>query len=221
MDVSSLSGQRTEPTYHSCDRRKRVSSTGRGHTPLMAADSFDALLATHDEDGTPPGVVQLTQDDLPEGDVLSRSRTRRSTTRTRWPRSRDGQVARTSPLVPGVDLAGTVIEGPGEGRRCWPTATTSAWRATAATPGSRACRPTGSCRCRTGSRARGDDPRHRRLHRRAERARADRPRGRARRRPRCSSPARPAAWAASRCRSSPGSATRWSRAPARRTPRTG
>jgi hypothetical protein len=27
----------------------------------------------------------------------------------------DGQVARISPLVPGIDLAGTVVEGPGEG----------------------------------------------------------------------------------------------------------
>ena len=76
---------------------------------------------------------------------------RASTTRTRWRRSPKGQVARISPLVPGIDLAGTVVEGAGRGRpRCSSTATTSASPTTAATRSTRACPASGSCRCPTG-----------------------------------------------------------------------
>ena len=50
-----------------------------------------------------------------------------------------GQVARISPLVPGIDLAGTDEDS---ARRCSRTATTSASPITAATPSTRACRRT-------------------------------------------------------------------------------
>ena len=56
-----------------------------------------------------------------------------------------GQVARISPLVPGIDLRPARTA-----RRCSRTATTSASPTTAATPSTRGCRPTGSSRCRTG-----------------------------------------------------------------------
>ena len=57
-----------------------------------------------------------------------------------------GQVARISPLIPGIDLAGHAGR---TARRCSPTATTSASPTTAATPSTRACRRSGSCRSRT------------------------------------------------------------------------
>jgi putative YhdH/YhfP family quinone oxidoreductase len=81
----------------------------------MASDTFDALLATHDEGGAPPEVTALTRDDLPEGDVLVEVAFSTVNYKDALAARPDGQVARTSPLVPGVDLAGTVVEGPGEG----------------------------------------------------------------------------------------------------------
>ena len=82
----------------------------------------------------------------------------------------DGKVARISPLIPGIDLAGEVVASLGPGRspwatRSWPTATTSACRATAGSASTSGCRPAGSCRCAPGlSAARGDGDRHGRLH---------------------------------------------------------
>jgi putative YhdH/YhfP family quinone oxidoreductase len=80
----------------------------------MASDSFDALLANH-EDGSPPRVGTLSRDDLPDGDVLVEVAYSTVNYKDALAASPDGQVARISPLVPGVDLAGTVLEGPGEG----------------------------------------------------------------------------------------------------------
>ena len=81
----------------------------------MASDTFDALLATHDEDGAPPQVTSLSPADLPEGEVLVEVAYSTVNYKDALAASKDGQVARISPLVPGVDLAGTVVEGPGEG----------------------------------------------------------------------------------------------------------
>jgi putative YhdH/YhfP family quinone oxidoreductase len=83
----------------------------------MSSDSFDALLATHAEDGSAPSVVPLSRDDLPEGDVLVEVAYSTVNYKDALAAKPDGQVARTSPLVPGVDLAGTVVEGPGEGTK--------------------------------------------------------------------------------------------------------
>jgi putative YhdH/YhfP family quinone oxidoreductase len=81
----------------------------------MASDTFDALLATHDEDGAPPQVTALTTADLPDGEVLVEVAYSTVNYKDALAARKDGQVARVSPLVPGVDLAGTVVDGPGEG----------------------------------------------------------------------------------------------------------
>jgi acrylyl-CoA reductase (NADPH) len=81
----------------------------------MPSTPFDALLATHAEDGTPPAVAQLAPDDLPEGDVLVRVAYSTVNYKDALAARADGQVARVSPIVPGVDLAGTIVDGPGEG----------------------------------------------------------------------------------------------------------
>jgi putative YhdH/YhfP family quinone oxidoreductase len=81
----------------------------------MATDTFQALLATHDEAGAAPQVTSLTRDDLPDGDVLVEVAYSTVNYKDALAARPDGQVARISPLVPGVDLAGTVLEGPGEG----------------------------------------------------------------------------------------------------------
>jgi putative YhdH/YhfP family quinone oxidoreductase len=81
----------------------------------MPPDTFDVLLATHDEDGAPPLVTQLSAGDLPDGDVLVDVAFSTVNYKDALAARHDGQVARISPIVPGVDLAGTVVEGPGEG----------------------------------------------------------------------------------------------------------
>jgi putative YhdH/YhfP family quinone oxidoreductase len=73
--------------------------------------SFDALLATHADDGAAPSVVQLSADDLPEGDVLVEVEYSTVNYKDALAARADGQVARISPIVPGVDFAGTVVEG--------------------------------------------------------------------------------------------------------------
>ena len=81
----------------------------------MPPDSFDALLADHAEDGAPPRVAQLSPDDLPDGDVLVDVAWSTVNYKDALAARKDGQVARVSPLVPGIDLAGQVAEGPGQG----------------------------------------------------------------------------------------------------------
>src|SRR3954468_15087986 len=81
----------------------------------MPPDSFDALLAEHAEDGAPPRVAQLSPDDLPDGDVLVDVAWSTVNYKDALAARKDGQVARISPLVPGIDLAGRVAEGPRQG----------------------------------------------------------------------------------------------------------
>jgi acrylyl-CoA reductase (NADPH) len=81
----------------------------------MPPGTFDALVADHGEDGAPPRVGRLSRDDLPDGDVLVEVEWSTVNYKDALAARPDGQVARISPLVPGVDLAGRVIEGPGEG----------------------------------------------------------------------------------------------------------
>jgi putative YhdH/YhfP family quinone oxidoreductase len=81
----------------------------------MATETFDALLTAHDEDGAAPQVRTLSRDDLPDGDVLVEVAYSTVNYKDALAARPDGQVAQISPLVPGVDLAGTVVEGPGEG----------------------------------------------------------------------------------------------------------
>src|SRR3954447_2506712 len=76
--------------------------------------AFDALLASHDED-QPPALAALSHEDLPEGDVLVEVAWSTVNYKDALAARHDGQVARISPIVPGIDLAGTVVEGPGEG----------------------------------------------------------------------------------------------------------
>ena len=116
----------------------------------MASDSFDALLANH-EDGSPPRVGTLSRDDLPEGDVLVRSPTRRVNYKDALAAIPEGQVARISPLVPGIDLAGTVLEArPAEGGEVLAHGYDLGVAHHGGFAQLRACRPSGSCRCPPG-----------------------------------------------------------------------
>jgi acrylyl-CoA reductase (NADPH) len=69
---------------------------------------FPALIATHGEDETTLEVGELSPEDLPDGDVLVEVEYSSVNYKDALAARHDGQVARISPIVPGIDLAGTV-----------------------------------------------------------------------------------------------------------------
>jgi acrylyl-CoA reductase (NADPH) len=81
---------------------------------MPPAERFDALIADHAEDGRPPAVGQLALDDLPEGDALVEVAYSSVNYKDALAARPDGQVARISPIVPGIDFAGTLVEGAGD-----------------------------------------------------------------------------------------------------------
>jgi len=83
--------------------------------PELPTGPFPVLLAEHDENGAPPRVTARTLDDLPEGDVVVEVSHSSVNYKDGLASRPDGQVARISPIVPGVDLSGTVVEGSGDG----------------------------------------------------------------------------------------------------------
>lgn len=76
---------------------------------------FRALVAERDGDEVRRGLRELSADDLPEGDVTIRVAWSSVNYKDALAVSPKGQVARISPLVPGIDLAGEVVEGEGAG----------------------------------------------------------------------------------------------------------
>jgi acrylyl-CoA reductase (NADPH) len=78
-------------------------------------DTFPAFVAERDGDDVTRGLRELPPADLGEGDVTIRVAYSSVNYKDALATISDGKVARISPLVPGVDLAGTVVEGPGQG----------------------------------------------------------------------------------------------------------
>ncbi len=74
-----------------------------------------AFVAEKGEDGVDRGLRTIAAADLGEGDVVVRVDCSSVNYKDALATIPKGQVARISPLVPGIDLAGTVVEGPGEG----------------------------------------------------------------------------------------------------------
>ena len=70
-------------------------------------DDFKALVAEKDDDDVKRELRTLSEDDLPDGDVLVRVEYSSVNYKDALAVSPKGQVAKTSPLVPGIDLAGT------------------------------------------------------------------------------------------------------------------
>jgi acrylyl-CoA reductase (NADPH) len=75
------------------------------------SERFRALVAERDGDEVRRGLRELSPEDLPEGDVTIRVRWSGVNYKDALAVSPTGQVARISPLVPGIDLAGDVVEG--------------------------------------------------------------------------------------------------------------
>ena len=78
-------------------------------------DSFRALVAEKQDDDVARGLQELGADDLPDGDVVVRVDWSSVNYKDALAVSPKGRVAQISPLVPGIDLAGTVVDGDGEG----------------------------------------------------------------------------------------------------------
>jgi acrylyl-CoA reductase (NADPH) len=78
-------------------------------------DDFKALVAERDGDDVNRELRTLAADDLPDGDVLVRVQWSSVNYKDALAVSPKGQVAQTSPLVPGIDLAGEVVSGEGDG----------------------------------------------------------------------------------------------------------
>lgn len=78
-------------------------------------ETFPAFVAERRDDEVTRGVRDLSPSDLPDGEVTIRVAWSSVNYKDALAASADGRVARISPLVPGVDLAGTVVDGAGEG----------------------------------------------------------------------------------------------------------
>src|SRR3954452_16578348 len=78
-------------------------------------DDFKALVAEQDGDDVKRELRTLSEDDLHDGDVLIRVQWSSVNYKDALAVSPKGQGAQTSPLVPGIDLAGEVVDGEGDG----------------------------------------------------------------------------------------------------------
>jgi acrylyl-CoA reductase (NADPH) len=74
-----------------------------------------AFVAEKGDDGVDRGLRTIAGDELGEGDVVVRVDCSSVNYKDALATIPKGQVARISPLVPGIDLAGTVVEGEGDG----------------------------------------------------------------------------------------------------------
>jgi acrylyl-CoA reductase (NADPH) len=71
---------------------------------------FRALIVNQTDDGFKIGIEWLRQQDLPPGDVLIRVAASAVNYKDALVCSSNGKVARTYPLVPGLELAGVIVE---------------------------------------------------------------------------------------------------------------
>jgi acrylyl-CoA reductase (NADPH) len=78
-------------------------------------DTFRALVAEKQDDDVARDLRELSADDLPDGDTVVRVDWSSVNYKDALAVPPQGRVAQISPLVPGVDLAGTVVTGDGEG----------------------------------------------------------------------------------------------------------
>jgi acrylyl-CoA reductase (NADPH) len=76
----------------------------------MREDKFKAMILTQEEGKTRHAVEQLSIDDLPEGDVLVAVDYSSLNFKDGLAITGQGRIVRKFPMVPGIDLAGTVLE---------------------------------------------------------------------------------------------------------------
>ena len=76
----------------------------------MSTDAFRAFVATKTDDGFERGVTEMSTADLDDGGVLIDVEWSSVNYKDALASTPDGKVARISPIIPGIDLAGTVAE---------------------------------------------------------------------------------------------------------------
>jgi acrylyl-CoA reductase (NADPH) len=76
----------------------------------MTRDTFKALVLTEEDKKTRHEIKQLTVDDLPQGDVLVAVEYSSLNYKDGLAVTGKGKIVRQFPMVPGIDLAGTVLE---------------------------------------------------------------------------------------------------------------
>lgn len=81
----------------------------------MLPDTFPAFLAERQDGDLSRGVRDFPAADLPDGEVTIRVAYSSVNYKDALATVPDGKVARISPLIAGIDLAGTVTDGPGTG----------------------------------------------------------------------------------------------------------
>ncbi len=74
------------------------------------AETFRAFVVNKTSDGFTAGMQELTQADLPAGEVLVQVAYSSVNYKDGLASTPDGKVVRNYPFVPGIDLAGTVVE---------------------------------------------------------------------------------------------------------------
>jgi acrylyl-CoA reductase (NADPH) len=84
-------------------------TTGPGLDGTVPDAPFDAFLVTGSGDDLRAGVAALSLDELPGGDVVVQVSWSAVNYKDGMVTRQGNRVARTSPLVPGVDLVGTVV----------------------------------------------------------------------------------------------------------------
>jgi acrylyl-CoA reductase (NADPH) len=92
----------------------RSQHTGRHDYGPVVTETFRAFTATQDGDAVARTVTTMSTDDLPADGLLiavERSSVNYKDGLATIPK---GRVARISPLIPGIDLAGTVVDGSGD-----------------------------------------------------------------------------------------------------------
>jgi acrylyl-CoA reductase (NADPH) len=80
-------------------------------SPASVPDTFRAFVAERHDDRVDRGVRELAPADLGAGDVVVRVAYSSANYKDGLATVPDGRVARVSPLVPGIDLAGEIVEG--------------------------------------------------------------------------------------------------------------
>jgi len=76
----------------------------------MSPSSFKAFVVNKTNDNFTAGIQDLTQTDLPDGEVLVRVAYSSVNYKDGLASIPDGKIVRNYPFVPGVDLSGTVVE---------------------------------------------------------------------------------------------------------------
>jgi NADPH:quinone reductase-like Zn-dependent oxidoreductase len=112
---------------------------------------FTAIVTDKDESGYRSELRELSEQDLPDGDVTVRVAYSTLNYKDGLAITGKGPVVRRFPMVPGIDLAGVVESSDHPSYSPGDRVVLNGWGVGAGSRSSPDCRATGWCRCRTAS----------------------------------------------------------------------